>query len=187
MGLAMLLAMTDPVILRSDRLLLRPHRLDDFERLAQMWANPAVVTHFGGKPFSREDSWNRLLRYAGHWQLKGFGIWAVVRPDEDVHIGDVGFLHGERSGVPAFGCPEAAWSFHPEAQGQGLASEAVQCVLDWADAAGPDGTPRLPRTVAMINPANAASIAVARRCGFGKFGDALHREEPVGLWERAAG
>jgi RimJ/RimL family protein N-acetyltransferase len=178
--------MGSAVILHSSRLTLRPHRLEDFERVAQMWANPAVVTHFGGKPFSREDSWNRLLRYVGHWQLLGYGLWAVTLAGDAQHIGDVGFLHGERTGVPPFGCPEAAWSFHPEAQGQGFASEAVQCALDWADAAGPDGQPRFARTVAMINPANAASIAVARRCSFSKFGDATYREEPVGLWEREA-
>jgi RimJ/RimL family protein N-acetyltransferase len=173
----MLAAMADFPILVSGRLRLRPHRLDDFDRLALMWSHPAVVTHFGGKPFNREDCWNRLLRYVGHWQLLGYGLWAVTMADADVHIGDVGFLHGERTGVEPFGCPEAAWSFHPEAQGQGYASEAVACALAWADT-------RFDRTVAMINPANAASIAVARRCGFTIFGEASYRAEPVGLWER---
>lgn len=177
----MLSPMAAPPVLTSDRLVLRPHRLDDFERLAAMWSHPVVVTHFGGKPFNREDSWNRLLRYAGHWQLLGYGIWAVTRPDDDLHLGDVGFLHGERDGVEPFGCPEMAWSFHPEAQGQGYASEAVARALAWADS-GAD--PRFGRTVAMINPGNAASIAVARRCGFAIYGEAAYRGEPVGLWER---
>ena len=173
----MLGAMTERPVLSSERLLLRPHRLADFERLVSLWSHPEVVTHFGGKPFNREDSWNRLLRYAGHWQVMGYGMWAVTRPGEDIHLGDVGFLHGERTGVEAFGCPEAAWAFHPEAQGQGYASEAVACALDWADT-------RFDRTVAMINPANATSISVARRCGFSIFGEATYKSEPVGLWER---
>ena len=177
----MLAAMAELPILTSERLLLRPHRLDDFERLAEMWSHPVVVTHFGGKPFNREDSWNRLLRYVGHWQLLGYGIWAVTRPGDDLHLGDVGFLHGERTGVEPFGCPEAAWSFHPEAQGQGYASEAVACALEWADS-GADS--RFDRTVAMINPANAASISVARRCGFAIYAEATYRTEAVGLWER---
>lgn len=173
----MLGAMTERPVLTSERLLLRPHRLADFERLVSLWSHPVVVTHFGGKPFNREDSWNRLLRYAGHWQLMGYGMWAVTRPGEDIHLGDVGFLHAERTGVEPFGCPEAAWAFHPEAQGQGYASEAVACALDWADT-------RFDRTVAMINPANATSISVARRCGFSIFGEATYKAEPVGLWER---
>ncbi|MEN9931471.1 MAG: hypothetical protein RIS17_44 [Pseudomonadota bacterium] len=169
--------MTDVPTLRSDRLVLRPHRLDDFERLAAMWADPKVVTYFGGKPFDREDSWNRLLRNVGHWPLMGYGMWAVTLANNDAHIGDVGFLHGERGGVPPFGCPEMGWTFHPEAQGQGYASEAVACALQWGDA-------RFDRTVAMIHPANAPSIVVARRCGFTIYGEATYREQPVGLWER---
>lgn len=179
----MVFAMNDPVILHSERLTLRRPRLDDLDRLAAMWAHPVVVTHFGGKPFDREDSWNRLLRYVGHWDVLGYGMWTVTRQGEDVHIGDVGFLHGERSGVPPFGCPEAAWAFHPGAQGQGYASEAVARVLEWADEQA-DADARFARTVAMIHPANAASIGVARRCGFTIFGESLYKGQTLGLWER---
>lgn len=173
----MLRRMTDIPTLQSDRLVLRPHRLDDFERLAAMWANSQVVTWFGGKPFEREDSWNRLLRYAGHWALMGYGMWAVTLKGQDLHVGDVGFLHGERTGVPPFGCPETGWTFHPEAQGQGYASEAVATILAWGDT-------RFARTVAMIHPGNAPSIAVARRNGFSIFGESTYRNQPTGLWER---
>lgn len=179
--------MEHEIVLYSERLLMRRPRLSDFDRLATMWAHPSVVTHFGGKPFDREDSWNRLLRYVGHWELMGYGMWTVTRLGEDLHMGDVGFLHGERMGVPAFGNPEAAWSFHPEAHGQGFGSEAVACVLEWADEQAASGAdPRFARTVAMINPANAASIVVARRCGFSIFGESRYHDHLVGLWERHA-
>lgn len=179
--------MEDLFVLQSDRLVLRRPRLSDFDRLAAMWAQPSVVTHFGGKPFNREDSWSRLLRYVGHWEVLGYGMWTATLRGDDLHMGDVGFLHGERTGVPAFGCPEAGWSFHPEAQGQGLGSEAVACILAWADAQAASGAdPRFARTVAMINPANAASIAVARRCGYAIFGESRYHDHLVGLWERHA-
>jgi RimJ/RimL family protein N-acetyltransferase len=185
LALVMNRAMEDQFVLQSERLVLRRPRLSDFDRLAAMWAQPSVVTHFGGKPFNREDSWSRLLRYVGHWELMGYGMWTATLRGDDLHMGDVGFLHGERTDVPAFGCPEAGWSFHPEAQGQGLGSEAVALILEWADAQAASGAdPRFARTVAMINPANAASIAVARRCGYAIFGEATYRAEPVGLWQR---
>jgi len=183
----MVCGMETDVILQTERLSMRRPRLADLDRLAAMWAHPAVVTHFGGKPFDREDSWNRLLRYVGHWDLMGYGMWTVTRRDEDAHMGEVGFLHGERSGVAPFGCPEAAWAFHPGAQGQGYASEAVARVLEWADEQAASGAdPRLARTVAMIHPANAASIAVARRCGFTIYGEADYKGQTLRLWERIA-
>ena len=38
------------------------HRREDFDACAAMWANPDVVRYIGGKPFTREEVWARLLR-----------------------------------------------------------------------------------------------------------------------------
>jgi RimJ/RimL family protein N-acetyltransferase len=59
-------------VLETERLRLRGHRLDDFAACAAMWANPIVTRHFG-QTLSGEESWNRVLRYVGHWALLGFG------------------------------------------------------------------------------------------------------------------
>lgn len=165
----------------TDRLTLTPHALGDFADLAAMWRDPQVVRFLGGAPFSEEESWARLLRYAGSWSLLGFGFWAVRASDDGSYIGDVGFLEGRRSGVDGFhGDPEIGWSLNVAAQGKGFASEAVRAALAWG-ATGFDG--RFKRTVAMINPDNAASVAVAARCGFRHFSVARYKDAPTGLWE----
>ena len=64
-------------VLETERLRLRGHTLADFEPLAAMWADPAVVRFISGKPASREESWARLARYLGHWALLGYGFWAI--------------------------------------------------------------------------------------------------------------
>lgn len=51
-----------PPVLQSDRLILRPHRAEDFEDVAALWADPDVVRYIGGTPSSRSESWGRLLR-----------------------------------------------------------------------------------------------------------------------------
>ncbi|VTR17100.1 Uncharacterised protein [Serratia fonticola] len=61
----------------TERLILDAHRLEDFDDLAAMWADPAVVRYIGSTPRDKEDSWGRLLRYIGHWKLLGYGYWAV--------------------------------------------------------------------------------------------------------------
>lgn len=61
--------------LETERLILRGHGVDDFGDSAAMWAEPEVVRHIGGRPFTREESWSRLLRYIGHWSALGFGYW----------------------------------------------------------------------------------------------------------------
>jgi RimJ/RimL family protein N-acetyltransferase len=42
--------------LETERLILRPHRLADFDAYVEMWADPDVVRFIGGKPFDRESS-----------------------------------------------------------------------------------------------------------------------------------
>ena len=64
--------MPDAPAIETARLSLRAHALADFAESAAMWADPEVTRHIGGKPFSEEQSWHRLLRYVGHWALLGF-------------------------------------------------------------------------------------------------------------------
>lgn len=170
--------MTADPVLTTARLTMTPHRVADFADLAAMWADPQVVRFLGGTPSTAEDSWARLLRYAGSWALLGFGFWAVRRRDTGSYVGDVGFLDGRRTGVEGFGRdPEIGWSLAGSAQRQGFATEAIMAALDW-------GQPRFARTVAMIDPRNAASVAVAARCGFRHFAVARYKDAPTGLWER---
>jgi RimJ/RimL family protein N-acetyltransferase len=93
------------------------------------------------------------------------------------YLGDVGFLDALRTGVDGFdGDPEIGWSLVTAARGQGYASEAVAAALGW-------GGGRFTRTVAMINPENTPSEAVARRSGFVRFATSRYKDAPTGLWE----
>lgn len=157
--------------LETDRLLLRGHRRDDHAESAAMWADPQVVRHISGTPFSPEESWSRLLRYAGHWALQGFGYWVVEARDDGRFIGEVGLSDFKRDIRPPLdGRPEAGWVLKTAEHGHGFATEAVTRILAWADE-------RLasPETVCIVDPEHAASIAVARKVGF--------RDEAMGSYE----
>ena len=169
--------MIDGRTITTDRLTMAPHAIGDFADLTAMWADPAVVELLGGVPSSPEDSWARLMRYAGNWALLGHGFWCVRTHDCGAYIGDIGFVDAHRTGVKGFaGDPEIGWSLTGASQGQGLATEAVKAALDW-------GNCRFARTVAMIDPRNTPSEAVARRCGFTWFAASRYKDAPTGLWE----
>ncbi len=164
-------------ILETSRLRLAPHELADFGDIAALWSDPAVVRLLGGVPSSEEDSWARLLRYAGNWKLFGYGFWAVREAATGDYVGDIGYLNARRTGVSGFdGDPEIGWAINVRHHGKGYASETVGAVLGW-------GAPRFRRTVAMISPDNTASLAVARRNGFGHFADSIYKNDPTTLWE----
>ena len=148
--------------LATDRLMLARHGLADFDDSAAMWADPVVVRYIGGRPFSREEAWHRLLRYAGHWSLLGYGYWAIRERASDRFVGEIGFGNFKRDTSPALGdTPECGWALAPWAHGRGFGAEALACVLDWADRS------RLAdRTVCMIDEQNRASIRLAERFGY---------------------
>ncbi|UWR40661.1 GNAT family N-acetyltransferase [Phaeobacter inhibens] len=166
--------MTGPT-LTTDRLLLRPHQLDDFEALFALWMDPVVVRHTIGRPASREETWTRLLRYIGHWQALGFGYWAVTLREDGRYIGAAGFADYHRDIDPPIGAvPEAGWALMPAAHGKGLATEAVDRMHQWAAEAT-----RWDRTCCLLDPENAASVKVAKKLGYQPSHDALYREEPT--------
>jgi len=165
---------------RTARVKLRMHRVEDFEDCVRLWSDPDVVRHIGGKPSTREEVWQRLLRYAGHWSLLGFGFWAIRDSATDAFLGEIGLADFKRDMTPSFGSsPECGWALLPSAQGKGLAAEALGATLRWADA-----KLAAPRIVCMIDPANTRSMRLARRFGFNPNGMAVYRGAQSAVFER---
>ena len=172
--------MTAP-ILETDRALLRPHRADDLDAYAALYTDPVVTRFLGAR--SREESWNRILRYAGMWQLVGFGLWAIEDKASGRLVVEAGFHEMKRDIVPSFdGAPEAGWVFAPAVHGRGFASEVVGRMHDWAK-----GRPGFERTVCIIAPENAASLAVAKKFGYREQARTTYHGEPTVLHKRTAG
>lgn len=166
--------------LDTGRLTLRGHTLADFHESAAMWADPVVTRHIGGRPFTEEESWARVLRYGGLWTLLGYGYWVVRERESGRFVGEVGLADFRRGVTPALGdAPEAGWVLASWAHGRGFATEAVGAALAWADA-----HLAAPRTVCLIAPANAASLHVAEKCGFRERSRGIYKEEETLILER---
>jgi len=153
---------SEPVRIETERLVLYGHTTDDFEPLAEMWADPAVVKHINGKPSTPQESWMRLLRYRGIWPLLGYGYWAVREKSSGRFVGDLGFADFHRPIEPSIaGVPEAGWVLAGWAQGRGFATEALRGALAWLDRQEAH-----PRSVCLVTPDNIGSIRVAEKNGF---------------------
>lgn len=171
--------MTIPT-LETARLVLRAHRLEDFEDCVALWGDPIVTRYIGGKPSTREETWGRLHRYAGHWALLGFGYWAVRDKATGAFLGDVGVADFQRTMEPSLeGRPEVGWVLAPHAHGRGIATEAVQAALAWSD--DHFGSRK---SACIIDPDNAASIRVAVKCGFEERARTAYKGAPTILFTR---
>lgn len=147
--------------LRSERLLLRAWREDDFEPMAAINRDPAV-TEFLNRPVDEAATQAFLGQTAGHWEEHGFGHWAL-EPLEGPLAGElIGFAGAT---YPTFLAelatrPELGWRLAPAAWGHGFATEATLLARD-------DALTRLtlPELIAIIHPANDRSQRVAEKVG----------------------
>ena len=167
-------------IIESERLRLRAHRLADLADCAAMWGDPRVTRHIGGRPFAWDEVWTKILRYAGHWSLLGYGYWVIEDRASGGFLGEAGLADFKRGIGPGFdGAPEIGWVLAPAAQGAGVATEAVRAVLGWADR-----HVGRTRTVCLIQPGNLGSLRVAEKCGYREFHRTTYKDHPVVLFER---
>jgi RimJ/RimL family protein N-acetyltransferase len=143
------------VSLETERLLLRMWRGDDFESYARICADPEVMRYLGGQPFSRLEAWRHMAYLVGHWQLRGYGHWAVEEKSTGRLIGRLGFFNPE--GWPGF---EIGWTLARECWGRGYATEGARKALAHAFT-------EMDRehVISLIHPENKASIKVAERLG----------------------
>jgi RimJ/RimL family protein N-acetyltransferase len=157
-------------VIETERLRLRRHELSDFESSVAMWADPDVARFIGGKPSSREDTWGRLLRYVGHWQLLGHGFWLIEEKATGTFVGEGGWGNFKREIEPRFEAPEQGWALASSAHGKGYAHEAMSAALDW-------GVAHFGRTdfVCMIAPENAPSLKLAAKLGYAEYGRAEYK------------
>jgi RimJ/RimL family protein N-acetyltransferase len=143
------------VQIESDRLIMRQWRLDDFESYLELCQDPEVMRFLGGKTFDRLECWRHMAFMAGHWQLRGYGPWAVEEKATGRFVGRVGFLNPE--GWPAF---ELGWTLSRKFWGRGYATEAARRALAYAfDELDKD------HVISLIDPKNTNSIKVAKRLG----------------------
>jgi RimJ/RimL family protein N-acetyltransferase len=169
-------------VISTSRLTLRSHRVADFEPLHALWKEPAVYEFITGRPSTPEESWGRLLRYAGHWKLLGYGYWAVEERATGRYVGDMGFADYHRAILPSMkDTPELGWVLSPAVHGLGLATEALSAILAWGD-----GHFAGRRTACIIAPENTASLRVATKLGFKEHSRTSYKDEPTVLFYRAA-
>ena len=158
-------------MIETDRLVLSRPTLADLDDSVAMTGEAAVMAFIGGKPLTREEAWNKLLRNIGHWDAFGYGLFTVRERAGGGFVGEIGLAHFARGFGATFDpFPEGAWILARAGHGHGYASEAVTAAHDWMarthDAA---------RTVCIIDPANTASMRVAVKLGYVPFGEVEYR------------
>lgn len=138
----------------TQRLRMRQWSKDDFEDFCRFFSDP-VAARFVGGSCERPTAWRKLATFIGHWQLRGYGFWAVEDKETHAFIGSAGLWMPE--GWPEL---EVGYWIMPEKQGNGYATEAALKAREVAYQQM--GVKTL---VSYIHPENLPSKRVAERMG----------------------
>ena len=164
--------------IETERLILRPFVMEDFEGWAKLMADESNSRFLDG-PQPRAVAWRSFMVMVGAWTLQGYAMFSAVEKSTGRWVGRVGPWCPE--GWPG---TEIGWAFLRDAWGKGYATEGAIAAADWAFS-----KLKWTEMIHVIAPDNLASQAVARRLGSEKIGPGRFPEprqnEPVEIWRQS--
>jgi RimJ/RimL family protein N-acetyltransferase len=146
----------NPFALETDRLRLMPLQTARAAELAEVYADRKVARYIGADGLSAEGTRDQITLFEQVWRERGYGQSAVIEKASGRMIGRAGLHYW-----PVWDEVELGYVIARAWQGKGLAREAAQAWVEWAFEHLPQD-----HLIAVINPENVASIALAERLGF---------------------
>ena len=115
-------------IIETERLKLREFTMDDVNDLAAIFADPIMMQYYPSTK-DKEETKKWIEKNIERYKKYGFGLWAVVRRDNDEFIGDCGITIQDIDGEEK---PEIGYHISRDYWGQGYATEAALACKEYA-------------------------------------------------------
>jgi len=140
-------------LIETERLILRPYRLEDFPHLLALYETDRAA--FIGGRLKPRQVWDGFMNCIGQWTVLGMGGWAVEEVASGALVGEVA-VHRPVD-YPEI---ELGWLLFDGFEGRGYAFEAAFAARRWAFSER-----GLSSIVSYIDPDNVRSIRLAERLG----------------------
>ena len=160
-----------PILLETDRLILREFGPDDAEAFFTLCSNPQVTRYTGSSGISTREqaraamSAPTIVDYYQH----GFGRLACVLRSNGLVIGFAGLKYLDDLGEVDIG-----YRFLPEYWDVGLATEASRAALDYGFT-----QLHLEQIIGLVDPENIASVHVLEKLGLTFSGVIEYQSQPA--------
>jgi len=164
-----------PTSIETDRLTLRMFRDEDWKDLHAYYSDEVCTRYTYGKPLTEGETWRAMAGMIGHWQLRGYGPYAVVEKESKKVLGPVGLWYP--NDWPE---PEIKWGLARHAWGKGFASEAAMAVKKMAFSTITDCN-----LISLILADNQSSIKVAKAVGATFEKEIMFREKVCHIYRHA--
>ncbi|TWT72591.1 GNAT family N-acetyltransferase [Crateriforma conspicua] len=154
---------------QTRRLLHRAFDLGDAEAFFRLNSDQEVMKFTGEPLLSSLKQASEAIECYTDFERYGFGRWACVEKQSGRVIGFSGLKY-----LPDLDEVDVGYRLMPEFWGRGFATEACAACLEFGFR-----TLQLKEIIAMVIPANAASIGVVRKCGMRCEGEVSYEGIPV--------
>lgn len=142
-------------ICETDRLYLRTFTPEDAEHFYNLNLDPEVIQYTGDVAFENIDASRTFLEQYNHYQLHGFGRWAMIRKSDQAYIGWCGLKY-----TPEKDEVDIGFRLFKQYWNQGYATEAAEACIKFGFE-----TYKLPKIVGRAMKANETSIRVLQKLG----------------------
>ena len=163
--------------IETERLRLRPFRRGDVDAVYSYRSRPDVAQYLADQPMNHEECAEAVRLRAGQIAFSGEGdkiLLAVERKSDARLVGEVSLIWRSVADQQA----EIGFVLHPDAHGQGLASEAARALLAFGfEVVG------LHRIYARCDAKNLASAGVMRRIGMRQEAHLREHAHFKGKWD----
>ncbi len=145
-------------VLTTERLMLRKLTVDDAPEMFFLRADPEVLKFIDREPAKSVVEAIEFINMVNKILETNEGItWAIVQKGSPKIIGNICFWNVQKDNCRA----ELGYVLHPDWQGMGIMTEAVQSVLKYGFS-----VMKLHSIEAHVHPANCSSVRVLERNGF---------------------
>jgi RimJ/RimL family protein N-acetyltransferase len=144
-----------PEEVNTERLRLRKFRESDWQDLFSYYSDEDCMRFTTGRPLTDWETWRVVATMVGHWELRGFGPYAMEEIASGKVIGPVGLWYPLE-----WPEPEIKWGLSKVYWGKGFAREAAEAVRAMAATQLPEY-----HLISLIVADNTNSIKLAESLG----------------------
>lgn len=160
--------------LETSRLTLRRLTLDDAEALFRTVGDPKVMEFWApGEDQKIEQTVERIKTINEHWNINGFGDWAMIEKKQNRLIGFCGlhYIFGMKEVNVGYAIEKSRWRL-------GFGTEVVEIILDFGL-----NLLNLKDIIAVIDPCNGASLKLIKKCGLIYWKESSYMKRPRAVYK----
>jgi RimJ/RimL family protein N-acetyltransferase len=158
-------------VIRTDRLIIRETTIEDVDEFYRLYKDPEMTRYMEGLFENPEDEKRYQKDYIEKvYGLMGFGVWTIVRAEDNEVIGRAGY--SIRNGFENI---ELGFLIGKKYQHKGYAFEACSAILEYGKK-----TLELTEVQALIKKENKISISLIHKLGFSKAEEVTVEENIYG-------